>query len=192
VVAIGDSITAGAPGYDPDPLARRQYDLGDDAHSQYEYWAQREHQELEIRNCGVFGERTDEIVQRLDECTLGADGVVIQGGINDLAQGLPVEAVAANLRGMVRAAKDVNLDVAVADVLPVNRATAQADPMIAELNRLIHRIGSEEGVTVLPFHDTLEDPEDPTRIKPEWTADGLHPSVKGYRRLGELAFRPPT
>jgi lysophospholipase L1-like esterase len=28
-------------------------------------------------------------------------------------------------------------------------------------------------------------------MKPEWNADGIHPSVEGYRRLGELAFRPP-
>jgi lysophospholipase L1-like esterase len=28
-------------------------------------------------------------------------------------------------------------------------------------------------------------------MKPEWTADGDHPSVAGYRRLGELAFHLP-
>jgi lysophospholipase L1-like esterase len=28
-------------------------------------------------------------------------------------------------------------------------------------------------------------------MSPEWTADGIHPSVEGYRRLGELAFQPP-
>ena len=45
---------------------------------------------------------------------------------------------------------------------------------------------------VLPFHDTLEDPDAPGRMKPEWcNEDGDHPSVAGYRRLGELAFRLP-
>ena len=29
------------------------------------------------------------------------------------------------------------------------------------------------------------------RTKDTWTADGDHPSVQGYRRLGELAFRLP-
>jgi hypothetical protein len=28
-------------------------------------------------------------------------------------------------------------------------------------------------------------------MKPEWTADGIHPSVEGYRRRGELAYQPP-
>ena len=44
---------------------------------------------------------------------------------------------------------------------------------------------------VLAFHETLEDPERPGRMREEWTSDGDHPSVEGYRRLGELAFRLP-
>jgi lysophospholipase L1-like esterase len=191
VAALGDSITAGAPGYDPDPLTRRRLGLGDDPRSQYEYWAQRKYPELEFRNCGGFGQRTDEIVQRLRECALGAEAIVFQGGTNDVAQGVPVAAIAANLRGMVRAAKDRDLDVELADVLPLNTQHPHADPAIAELNRQIQLIGQQEQVTVLPFHETLEDPARPGLMPPRWTADGIHPSVEGYRRLGEIAFRPP-
>ncbi len=44
---------------------------------------------------------------------------------------------------------------------------------------------------VLRFHDTLEDPDRPGRMKAVWcNEDGDHPSVAGYRRLGELAFVP--
>jgi lysophospholipase L1-like esterase len=28
-------------------------------------------------------------------------------------------------------------------------------------------------------------------MRAEWTADGDHPSIDGYRRLGERAFRLP-
>jgi lysophospholipase L1-like esterase len=190
VAALGDSITAGNPGYDPNPELRQGLRLGDDPESQWEYWAQREHPDLEFRNCGGRGERTDEIVRRLQGCVLGADAVVIQGGINDLASGFPPQAVLANLRGMVRAAKEQNLDVALANVLPYGPAP-QADPVIDQLNRRIEAIGRSAGVAVLPFHRVLEDPGRPGRMKPEWTADGIHPSVEGYRRLGELAFEPP-
>jgi lysophospholipase L1-like esterase len=191
VAALGDSITAGNPNYDPDPAIRTQAGFGDNPESQYEYWAQRKHPDLEFRNCGVFGERTDEIVQRFDQCTQGAQAVVIQGGINDIAQGFPVDAAAANLRGMVGTAKDLNLDVAIAEVLPWNRGHPQADGSIRELNRKIQEIGRSEHVTVLPWYSTLEDPAAPGLMKPEWTADGDHPSIEGYRRLGELAFKPP-
>jgi acyl-CoA thioesterase-1 len=191
VAALGDSITAGNPGYDPNPAARKRFDLGDDARSQWEYWAQRKYADLEFRNCGIRGERTDEIARRFDGCVSGADAVVIQGGINDLAQGFPVQAVAANLRRMVDAAKGENLDVALANVLPYNPGHPQADPLIDRLNRRVESIGRAERVEVLHFHESLEDPATPGVMPREWTADGIHPSVVGYRRLGELAFRPP-
>ena len=190
MAAVGDSITAGNPGYDPHPELRRQLGLGNDPESQWEFWAQREHPDLEFRNCGGRGERTDEIETRFEECVTGADAVVIQGGINDLAGGFPPQAVLANLRGMVRAAKRKNLDVAVADVLPYGPAP-QADPVIDELNRRIAAMARSTAATVLPFHRVLEDPDHQGRMKVEWTADGIHPSVQGYRRLGELAFEPP-
>ncbi len=47
------------------------------------------------------------------------------------------------------------------------------------------------GVPVLPFHDTLEDQKRPGRMREDWTFEGDHPSIEGYRRLGELAFRLP-
>jgi lysophospholipase L1-like esterase len=53
----------------------------------------------------------------------------------------------------------------------------------------VRRIGVEEAVPLLPFHDALEDPERPGRMREEWTSDGDHPSVEGYRRLGELVAR---
>ena len=57
---------------------------------------------------------------------------------------------------------------------------------------LIHDLAARsDGVTLLPFHDTLEDPERPGRMHPDWTDDGNHPSVAGHRRLAELAFRLP-
>jgi lysophospholipase L1-like esterase len=93
---------------------------------------------------------------------------------------------------MVRTARELGLRVALADVLPWNNGWPDAEPKIRRLNDLVGEIAREEGVTLLPFHDTLEDPERPGRMRADWThADGDHPSVAGYRRLGELAFRLP-
>jgi lysophospholipase L1-like esterase len=191
VAALGDSITAGSPGFDPNPEARLQLGFGDDEQSTYEYWAARANPGIEFLNCGVFGERTDQIAQRLAGCAAAADAIVIQGGINDIAQGRSVEDAAADLRRMVVEAKEMGLAVAVVDVLPWNNGHPAADEPIRELNELIAGVGRDEGVPVLPFHDTLEDPAIAGLMKQEWTADGDHPSVEGYRRLGEIAFRVP-
>jgi lysophospholipase L1-like esterase len=188
VAALGDSITAGSPGFDPDPRQRDNLGFGADEKSQWEYWAQRKHPELRFRNCGVYGERTDEIANRLDQCAKGAQILVVQGGINDIAQGRPVARAADNLRATVEHGKRLGLRVAIAELLPWNNGYPQADPKIRRLNEMIHALARDERVPVLPFYETLQDPANPGRMKEEWTSDGDHPSVEGYRLLGEDAF----
>ena len=72
------------------------------------------------QNCGVPGERTDQIAARLPACARGADALIVQGGINDIAQGRRALAAADELRAMVRRGKALGLRVGLADVLPWN------------------------------------------------------------------------
>ena len=190
-VALGDSITAGSPGWDPDPAVRARIRPAPDWESQYEHWAELRDARLEFHNCGVYGERTDEIAARLERSAGVADVLVVQGGINDVAQRRPVEPAAENLRGIVRRGRELGLRVTIADVLPWNNGYPDADAPIRRLNELIATLAEDEGVTVLAFYRTLEDPERPGRMVEDWTSDGDHPSAEGYRRLGELAFRLP-
>jgi lysophospholipase L1-like esterase len=191
VATLGDSITAGSPGYDPDPRMREILGFGADDKSQWQYWAAKADPGLRFRNCGVYGQRTDEIARRLDECAKDAQVLVVQGGINDIAQGRPVERAAENLRRMVKHGKQLIGRVALVDLLPWNNGYPEADPKIRRLNELIHELAHEENVPVLPFYSTLEDPDRPGRMREQWTSDGDHPSVEGYRLLGENAFRLP-
>lgn len=191
VATLGDSITAGTPAWDPDPGVRETLGTGADRRSQYQYWAARRHPELRFRNCGVNRERTDQIARRLDACAAGAAAIVIQGGINDIAQGLGVAGAAHNLDAIVARAQKLGLRVAIAQVLPWNNGYPDADPEIRELNRRIALIGHERHARVLPFYSTLENPRAPGRMRGDWTFEGDHPSVAGYRRLGERAFKTP-
>ena len=93
VAALGDSITAGSPAWDPDPAVRAQIGAPD-AESQYEHWAALRDPRLRFRNCGIYGQRTDEIAARLEHAAEGADVLIVQGGINDIAQRRPVEPAA--------------------------------------------------------------------------------------------------
>ena len=192
VCALGDSITAGSPGYDPEPAELDRHGFGDDPESQWDHWAALLDPRLEFRNRGVYGQRTDEIAARLEACAAGADVLVVQGGINDIAQGRPVEPAAENLRGMVRRGRELGLSLVLADVLPWSNGWPDVEPQIRRLNGLVAAIAREERVALLPFHVTLEDPDRPGRMREEWTAEGDHPSISGYRRLGERAFRLPN
>jgi lysophospholipase L1-like esterase len=191
VATLGDSITAGSPAYDPDPRMRETLGFGADEKSQWQYWAEKADPRLRFRNCGVYGQRTDEIARRLAACAKDAQVLVVQGGINDIAQSRPVDRAADNLRRMVERGKELVGRVALAELLPWNNGYPRADPKIRRLNALIHEIARDEDVPVLPFYSTLEDPGRPGRMREQWTSDGDHPSVEGYRRLGERAFRLP-
>jgi len=181
VACLGDSITEGSPYWD----SRRR---AGDPEGQWQHWAGLRHPGLELRNFGIWGERSDEIAARFDAAVAGAEALIVQGGINDIAQGRPIEPAAANLRSMVERGLALGLRVAVCDVLPWNGGWPAKEQAIRELNALIHGFAAP----VLPFHDTLEDPDSHGRMKPEWcNEDGDHPSVAGYRRLGEVAFRLP-
>jgi lysophospholipase L1-like esterase len=192
VAALGDSITSGSPAYDPDRVQRVALGFGHDERSQYEYWAAQAASSLEFSNCGVYGERTDQISARLDDCAHGADVLIVQGGINDIAQGAPIDAAARNLREMVKRGQELGLDVYLVNVLPWNNGHPQYDDAILQLNRMIDAIGGDEDVPVIDFHGELEDPKEAGVMPADLTADGDHPSIAGYRALGELVARELT
>jgi lysophospholipase L1-like esterase len=190
VAALGDSITAGSPRWDPNPDIRDQIGSQLDRRSQYELWAQRALRDTEFRNCGVPGQLTDEIARRLKDCADGADVLIIQGGVNDIGTGRSAAEIAANLRGMVREGKRLGLRVAIVELLPWNSGYPVADPLIKDVNRRIARIANVENVQLEPWYGLLEDPQRPGRMRDAWTDDLLHPSVAGYRRLGESVELP--
>ena len=191
VAALGDSITAGTPFWDPNPEIRATIGPELDERHQWGYWAERAHPGIRVRNHGVNGERTDQIAARLDEAIEGADVLIVQGGINDIAQGRPLEPALANLADMVERGRATGLPVALVNLLPWNNGFPANDPLIRELNAGIAAVAAAEGAELLDFYGTLEDPARPGTMRDAWTSDGDHPSLEGYRRLGELAFRLP-
>jgi lysophospholipase L1-like esterase len=191
VACLGDSITAGSPLWDPDPVVRASIGAAVDERSQWEWWAARLDRTLDFRNHGVYGERTDQIAARLEAAAAGANVLVVQGGINDVVQKRPVEEAARNLAGMVEGGRRLGLSVLLVDVLPWNNGDGRTANDIARLNTLIAAIADGLEVPLLPFHDTLADPDRPHRMRDEWTDDGDHPSIEGHRLLGERAFRLP-
>jgi lysophospholipase L1-like esterase len=184
VAVAGDSISAGSPLWDPDPAVRARIPTPDERH-QWQWWASRADARLEFRTTAVYGECADQIARRLDLVLDGADVLVVQGGINDVVQRRPVEEAARNIEAMLERGRSAGLALAVTDVLPWNNGDERTADDIKRLNALIQQLGA----TLLPFHDTLADPADPTRMRAGLTDDGDHPSVEGHRLLGEQAFR---
>jgi lysophospholipase L1-like esterase len=138
----------------------------------------------------VPGDRTDQIAARLGRCAEGAQVLVVQGGLNDVAQGRPPAEAARDLRAMVRRGKELGLRVAIAELLPWNNGYPRFAPPIADLNRRIRALARAERIVVLPWFRAVEDPANPGRMRDDLTAEGDHPSIAGYRRLGETVRLP--
>src|SRR5579872_3378970 len=111
IVALGDSTTAGTPGFQS-PIEAPPDGRGD-VTSQYAYWLMNTHPEWRVLNRGVNGQRTDQIHARFDPDVLEArpHAVVIIAGVNDIYQGRSAGAVTRELEGMY--------DIARAAAIPI-------------------------------------------------------------------------
>lgn len=186
VAALGDSITAGTPLWDPDPNVRAAIGPAVDEESQWPYWVAQRDSRFVFRNHGVNLERTDQIRARLRDAVVGADALVVQGGINDVVQNRAPAETVRDIHQMIIEGKRAGLRVAVTDVLPWNNGYPEHYDAIVALNAAIAGVAGAESVALLPFYGTLEDPDRPGRMHPDWTVDGNHPSVEGHRRLAAV------
>src|SRR6266571_2744276 len=105
IVAIGDSTTAGTPGF-RSPIEAPPKGSGN-VESQYAHWLMTAHPDWRVLNRGVNGERSDQIRARFtrDAVQPGPDVVVIIAGVNDIYQGHAVETVQSALEAMYSEAR---------------------------------------------------------------------------------------
>ena len=192
VAALGDSITAGAPLWDPDKATRDSLGAGvADEQSQYEYWAERRLGDARFRNCGVSGQRTDEIAKRFDECVAGAEVLIVQGGANDINQGRSVESAAKDLRSMVQRGKQRDLRVAITRAGALARRSPGRDAEDRRLNELIDADRRGGGRPRLRVERGAGGSGQARAHAPEYVSDDqIHPTVAGYKRLAEEVELP--
>ncbi len=187
IVGLGDSTTAGTPGF-ISPLEAPPDGRGD-VESQYAYWMMNLHPEWLVLNRGINGQRSDEIRQRLERDVLleGPDYAIILAGVNDLYQGRTLDSIEENLVAMHKRSLLAGIRTVAATVLPYN-AMSQADyKALTALNDWIRRVSHIMGTLYCDTNAAVSDPHDPTKLAS--SPDGLHPDPSGYRRMGEALAR---
>ena len=122
IVGLGDSTTAGTPGF-LSPLEAPPNGRGN-PESQYGYWITKVRPGWRVLNRGVNGQRTDQMIGRFgrDVILEKPDVVVILGGVNDIYQGREAEAVRDNLEAMYERGEASAIVVLGATILPYNSA----------------------------------------------------------------------
>jgi len=187
IVALGDSTTAGTPGF-LSPLEAPPHGRGD-VTSQYAYWLMQAHADWEVLNRGVNGERSDQIRGRFERDVLQAepDAVIVIAGVNDVYQRLPAAHVLEQLQEVYARAAAAGIPVIAGTILPYDSATADANAAMREINAWLHRQASGGRLRVVDTRAAVARPDDPDRLSE--SPDGLHPSPAGYRAMAD-AIRP--
>src|SRR6187551_2113729 len=152
IVAMGDSTTAGTPGF-KSPVEAPPRGSGDET-SQYAYWLMKAHPDWEVINQGVNAQRSDVIAARFDEDVLAPKPavVVIIAGVNDVYQGRPAQHVKEQLAAMYRRAQDAGIKVIAGSIIPYNTATPDQNARMHEINDWIR--GQAQADPRILFVDT--------------------------------------
>ena len=183
IVALGDSTTAGTPGF-KSPIEAPPNGSGK-VESQYSYWLMQTHADWQVLNRGVNGERSDQIRGRFarDAAQAKPAVVVIIAGVNDVYQGRSAAAVERELEAMYDAARAARIAVVAGSIIPFNSASVEQNARMRAVNDWIRAYATAHPADVV-FCDTraaVAAPGQPDRLVS--SPDDLHPSPDGYRRM---------
>jgi len=165
VVFLGDSITAG---YGLDPGQAFPSLIA-------EAW-QRRGLPWRAVNEGVSGDRTDDVLARLDR-SRGPDAelTVLEIGANDAFWAVPVPEIEANLSRIVRLVARGGSRVVLAPMFFPDLPLPDGPAYTRQFNGLYERVGAAEHVPLLPplLRSLFAEPR-------AWLADGIHPTAEGH------------
>lgn len=151
-----------------------------------------------IVNRGISGDSSYGLLYRSDEIVTGQPGkLFIMIGINDIADGIPIEEVATNICYLTEYIGRMSPDTKIylQSLLPVNesynryRGLTGRSEEVAKLNSLIKEIAEEQpNITYIELHDHFLDKKS-NALRRDLTNDGLHLNKKGYKLWAKL-LRP--
>lgn len=145
---------------------------------------------------GISGQTTSQMVLRFDQdvIQLKPSTVVILAGINDIAENtgpITLEEIFANIKNMVKKAKENNIKVVLCSVLPANnfywnKKILPADKVIM-LNKMINEYATKNKITYVDYYSKMVD--DKKGLQKIYGEDGVHPNAEGYKIMETLLLK---
>jgi lysophospholipase L1-like esterase len=142
-------------------------------------------------NAGVAGERTDQILARVNTDVVNVAYCVIEGGINDFQQGMTAAVAYANILAIVTALQARGIQPLLITTLPVvstflNAATLKAKTV--QLNTMLRAYSRTTGVPLVETYGPFLGSDgyaNPTY----YNVDGIHPNALGQARMTSIIAR---
>jgi lysophospholipase L1-like esterase len=206
-LCLGNSLTAGYPGYNPAPDGLSQ-GYGNFT-SQYEYWLKKkclEYLEKKIRkpteeieedlifiNKGIPGQLTRNFLRRIDNDLIKIkpkpDFSIIIGGTNDLGWGLPIEKILDNIKKLHNISKEGKIISIGATIPPIRmeQSSGSYNQKKIRLNRMLEKYFDENNILFADLYHKMQDAEGNLKKQCSYL-DGLHFSIEGYKQMGIAIF----
>ena len=152
---------------------------------------------IEVVNRGVGGNRTADLLLRVQEDVIGEhpDYIVLQAGVNDvwcrfsLGEVVTPEQFESNYRELVKELKATGAKLILIEpyVLPIGDKQ-RFRPFLNKFNAIIRAIAEEQKLTLIPvdeiFTGVTQD------IDPrQFSTDGVHPTHRGCRYIADLVIK---
>ncbi|HYL36441.1 MAG TPA: GDSL-type esterase/lipase family protein [Bryobacteraceae bacterium] len=182
----------------PKPDKPRVVFLGDSITDRWrlnEYFPERD-----FVNRGIGGQITGQMLGRMesDVIRLQPAAIVVLGGTNDIARGVPINAIEDNLAMIADLAAFYKIRVVLASLLPISDYHKDADPnyertrtrppsTIRTLNDWIKGLCGKRNLIYLDYYSQVVDSSG--FLKADLSDDGLHPNSAGYRLMAQLALK---
>ena len=195
IICIGDSLTAGSPGFSGFPQYRGN------PKSQYEYWLEKmiekdfpestKKEMVEVINYGVGGDTVHQIFRRFRDIIKiipNPDYVIVWIGVNDIVgHQSPASDVVMGLTDMYRLIIETGAKVIPVECAPVT-LPSYYNSRIKEENIGIKNLAKLMGVEVVPLYDALLNKEKNGLDLEYDMGDGVHFSIRGYQKIAEVIY----
>ena len=204
-LCLGNSLTAGYPGYDPAPDGISN-GYGN-YNSQYEFWLKTlclehlerklgkiENIELIFVNKGIPGELTSNFLGRINYDLLSykpkPNYSIIIGGTNDLGWGISNSKIVDNIKKLHELSRDIDI-ISIGGTIPpikMEQSSGSYNMRKIELNEILTEFFEKNDIPYADLYNGMMD--EVGNLKAECAyIDGLHFSVEGYKQMGTIIFQ---
>jgi lysophospholipase L1-like esterase len=165
-----------------------------------DFWRLNEYfPDRDFVNRGIAGQTTGQMLGRMeaDVIALKPEGVLVLGGTNDIALGVPLTTIQSNLTAIAELARAHGIRFMLASLLPVSDYHAKRNPFwertrqrppasIRALNEWMQAFCRQRECAYVDYFSGMVDPQG--YLKADLSDDGLHPNAAGYVVMAKAAL----